>query len=87
MIGQSPTWLIRPTATKAVESGAHVFLFTTSKAFRWVRNRRPASARLIATQQLFYGFFGVLVIFVIFRAFVGFLHDIAPGAQRFGDAG
>jgi hypothetical protein len=32
-------------------------------------------------------FFRVLVIFVIFRAFVGFLHDIAPGAQRFGDAG
>ena len=30
---------------------------------------------------------GVLVIFVFFRAFVGFLHDIAPGAQRFGDAG
>jgi hypothetical protein len=27
MIGQSPTWLIRPAATKAVESGAHVFLF------------------------------------------------------------
>jgi hypothetical protein len=25
----------------------------------------------------------LLVLFVIFRAFVGFLHDMAPSAQRF----
>ena len=29
----------------------------------------------------------LLVVFVVFRAFVGFVHDIAPRAQRFGDAG
>src|SRR5262245_46384518 len=28
-----------------------------------------------------------LVVFVVFRAFVGFLHDIAPSAQLFSDAG
>ena len=29
----------------------------------------------------------LLVGFVVFRTFVGFVHDTAPGAQRFGDAG
>jgi SAM (Sterile alpha motif) domain-containing protein len=28
-----------------------------------------------------------LGVFIVFRAFIGFLHDIAPSAQRFGDAG
>ena len=27
----------------------------------------------------------LLIVFVVFRAFVGFLHDLAPGTQRFGD--
>ena len=29
----------------------------------------------------------LLVVFAFFRTFVGFVHDIAPCAQRFGDAG
>jgi hypothetical protein len=29
----------------------------------------------------------LLVVFAFFRTFVGFVHDIAPSAQRFGDAG
>jgi len=29
----------------------------------------------------------LLVVFAFFRTFVGFVHDIAPGAQRFRDAG
>ena len=29
----------------------------------------------------------LLVVFIFFRTFVGFLHDIAPCAQRFSDAG